>query len=40
VLQAYDMSSDGRARAPAQRAFAAFRSALLGPLRPGCAQLS
>ena len=38
VLQAYDMSSDGRGRAPAQRAFAAFRTALLKPLSSACAQ--
>jgi hypothetical protein len=37
VLQAHDMSSDGKGRVPAQRAFAAFRTALLGPLSPACA---
>ena len=38
VLQAYDISSDGKGRAPAQRAFAAFRTALLGPPSSACAR--
>ena len=37
VLQAYDMSSDGKGRAPALRAFAAFRTALLEPVSSACA---
>lgn len=37
VLQAYDTSTDGRGRAPAQRVFAAFRTALLKPLSSACA---
>jgi hypothetical protein len=37
VLQAYDMSSDGKGHAPALRAFAAFRTALLGPVSSACA---
>jgi hypothetical protein len=37
VLQAYDMSSDGTGRGPAQHAFAAFRTALLEPVSSACA---
>lgn len=37
VLQAYDMSSDGKGRAPALRAFAAFRTALLESPSSACA---
>lgn len=37
VLQAYDMSPDGKARAPAQHAFQAFRTALLEPVSSACA---
>jgi hypothetical protein len=37
VLQAYDMSSHGRGRARAQRAFAAFRTALQEPPGSVCA---
>jgi hypothetical protein len=37
VLQAYDMSADGKGRAPALRAFARFRSALLKPEGGACA---
>jgi len=37
VLQAYDLSADGRGGASAQRAFAAFRTALLEPLSSACA---
>jgi hypothetical protein len=37
VVQAYDMSSDGKGRAPALRAYAAFRTALLEPVSSACA---
>jgi hypothetical protein len=37
LLQAYDMSPDGKGRAPAEHAFAAFRTALLEPVSPACA---
>lgn len=38
VVQAYDMSSNGEANTPARHAFAAFRTALVGPLSPACSQ--
>jgi len=38
VLEAYDMSADGKGTAPARDAFDAFRAALKRPIDSGCSQ--